>query len=114
MNTLAVLYQKQGRYGEAEPLFKRALTIREKSGDSGNSNLALALENLAIVYDDQGRYGEAEPLYRRALAMREKTSGPEHESVAVELNNLGLLLVRVRRGQARRHDHRLRLSLRQE
>jgi hypothetical protein len=27
---LAVLYQAQGRYGEAEPLFKRALEAKER------------------------------------------------------------------------------------
>ena len=30
LNTLASLYQEQGRYAEAEPLNKRALAIREK------------------------------------------------------------------------------------
>ena len=31
LNNLAELYQAQGRYGEAEPLFKRALAIHEKA-----------------------------------------------------------------------------------
>ena len=31
LNILAVLYQAQGRYAEAEPLLKRALAIKEKS-----------------------------------------------------------------------------------
>ncbi len=31
LNNLAVLYQAQGRYAEAEPLYKRALAIREKA-----------------------------------------------------------------------------------
>ncbi len=31
LNTLAVLYQKLGRNQDAEPLYKRALAIREKS-----------------------------------------------------------------------------------
>ena len=31
LNNLAVLYQAQGRYGEAEPLYQRALAIREKA-----------------------------------------------------------------------------------
>jgi len=30
LNNLAVLYGKRGKYREAEPLCKRALTIREK------------------------------------------------------------------------------------
>ena len=31
LNNLAALYQRQERYADAEPLFKRALAIREKS-----------------------------------------------------------------------------------
>ena len=31
LNNLAALYQRQERYAEAEPLFKRALAIREKA-----------------------------------------------------------------------------------
>jgi tetratricopeptide (TPR) repeat protein len=30
LNNLAELYRVQNRYGEAEPLFKRSLTLREK------------------------------------------------------------------------------------
>ena len=30
LNNLAALYDDQGRYGEAEPLYQRALGIREK------------------------------------------------------------------------------------
>ena len=36
LNNLAALYQRQERYADAEPLFKRALAIRERSlGPSG-------------------------------------------------------------------------------
>ena len=31
LNNLAALYQRQQRYAEAEPLFKRSLAIREKT-----------------------------------------------------------------------------------
>jgi tetratricopeptide (TPR) repeat protein len=31
LNNLAALYDAQGRYGEAEPLYKRALAITEKA-----------------------------------------------------------------------------------
>ena len=30
LNNLAGLYHAQGKYGEAEPLYKRSLAIREK------------------------------------------------------------------------------------
>jgi tetratricopeptide (TPR) repeat protein len=91
LNNLAELYQAQGRYDEAEPMFKRALTIGEKT--LGHPDVATSLNNLALLYQTQGRYNEAEPMLKRSLAMREKTLGPEHPDVALSLNNLaGLYL----------------------
>lgn len=49
------------------PLYKRTITIYEKTLGPGNSRVGAALNNLAALYDDQGRYAEAEPLYERSL-----------------------------------------------
>ena len=70
LNNLALLYDDQGRYAEAEPLYKRALAIDEKALGPDHPDVAQSLNNLAALYDDQGRYAEAEPLYKRALAIR--------------------------------------------
>ena len=69
MNNLARLYGSQGRYAEAEPLYKRSLEIREKKLGKDHPDVATALNNLAELYKSQGRYEEAEPLYQRALAI---------------------------------------------
>ena len=82
LNNLAVLYQAQGRYAEAEPLYKRALAIREKALGPDHPDVGTRLNNLAGLYRAQGRYAEAEPLYQRALAIREKALGPDHPDVA--------------------------------
>ena len=76
LNNLAVLYDEQGRYAEAEPLYKRALAIREKALGPDHPDVATSLNNLALLYDDQGRYADAEPLFKRALAISEKRSVP--------------------------------------
>ena len=75
LNNLALVYEDQGRYAEAEPLLKRSLAVEEKSLGPDNPDLGPALNNLALVYEDQGRYAEAEPLYRRFLAITEKDLG---------------------------------------
>jgi tetratricopeptide (TPR) repeat protein len=62
------LYQ-QGRYTEAEPLYKRALAIWEKALGPDHPELAQSLNNLSVVYQDQGRYAEADTLLKRALAI---------------------------------------------
>ena len=88
LNHLAVLYDAQGKYPEAEPLHKRALAIREKALGPEHADVALSLNNLAELYYNQGRYAEVEPLHKRALTIREKALGPEHPDVALSLNNL--------------------------
>ena len=42
LNNLAVLYSDQGRYAEAEPLYKRALAIREKALGPDHPDVATA------------------------------------------------------------------------
>jgi len=60
LNNLAGLYHHQGRYADAEPLFKRALAINEKSLGPDHPALATPLGNLAGLYADQGRYADSE------------------------------------------------------
>ena len=70
LNNLAMLYNKQGKYDEAEPLYQRALAINEKVLGPDHPDTATSLNNLAALYNNQGKYDEAEPLYQRALAIR--------------------------------------------
>jgi tetratricopeptide (TPR) repeat protein len=88
LNNLAALYQRQERYADAEPLFKRALAIREKSLPRDHPDLGQSLNNLATLYEKQDRHADSEPLFERALAIYEKAAGPEHPAVATLLNNL--------------------------
>ena len=86
-----MLYQAQGRYADAEPLYKRALTIREKALGPDHPNVAVSLNNLAGLYQTQGRYAEAEPLYKQSLAINEEALGSDHPNTALSLNNLAEL-----------------------
>jgi tetratricopeptide (TPR) repeat protein len=88
LNNLAQLYKAQGRYADAEPLFKRSLAISEKTLGPDHPNVAASLNNLAQLYKAQGRYAEAEPLYERSLAISEKALGPDNPKVAISLNDL--------------------------
>jgi tetratricopeptide (TPR) repeat protein len=91
MGRLANLYREQGRYSEAEPLYKRSLVLSEHQLGSNHPDVATSLHNLAVLYSDQGRYSEAEPLYKRSLVLREHQLGSDHPDVAKSLNNLALL-----------------------
>ena len=87
----------EGRYAEAEPLYKRSLAILEKALGPEHPDVAQSLNNLAELYRQQGRYADAEPLYKRSLAIREKALGPEHPDVAQSLNNLAALYLQQQR-----------------
>ncbi len=91
LNNLAVLYDDEGRYAEAETLYKQALAVTEKALGPEHVEVGTYLSNLAGVYKAQGRYAEAVPLLKRALAIAEKKQGPDHPSVAYRLNNLAVI-----------------------
>jgi tetratricopeptide (TPR) repeat protein len=88
---MGLLYDRQGQYADAEPMFKRSLAIKEKTFGPNHPDVAIALINLASLYGEQARFSEAEPLHKRALAINEKALGPNHSDVAAALNNLANL-----------------------
>jgi tetratricopeptide (TPR) repeat protein len=91
LSRLAGLYDDQGRYSDAEPLYIRALSIREEQLGANHPETATSLNNLAGLYREIGRYSDAEPLYVRALSISEKQLGSNHPSTAISLNNLAAL-----------------------
>ena len=54
LNNLAALYQRQERYAEAEPLFKRALAIREKSLGRDHPDLGAVAEQSGDAVREAG------------------------------------------------------------
>ena len=101
LDSLARLYYSQGRYDKAEPLFRKALEIRQTELGDRHPSTATSLNNLAGLYRLQGRYGEAEPLYVQALEIRQTELGDRHPSTATSLNNLaGLYRLQGRYGEA--------------
>ncbi len=93
MNAKALSLYHAGDYIEAEPLYRNALSIREKTLGDGYSDTATSLNNLALLLKAKGDYAGAETLYRHALAIHEKVLGSNNIRTAVSLNNLALILV---------------------
>jgi tetratricopeptide (TPR) repeat protein len=86
----ATYLQDRARYQEAEPLYLRALRIREQPLEPEYLQVATSLDELAILYSKQSKYVEAEPLYLRALAIRKQELGPEHPETAEIMHGLAL------------------------
>jgi tetratricopeptide (TPR) repeat protein len=92
LNDCGVYLHHRARYAEAEPLYQRALAIREKTLGPEHPDVAQSLNNLAGLYYAQGQYAKAEPLHQRALAILEKALGLEHPYLATGLENYAVLL----------------------
>ncbi|QOZ06790.1 tetratricopeptide repeat protein [Bradyrhizobium sp. CCBAU 51765] len=97
LNNLGRVHAGQGRDDLAEPLYKRAIALMEKSLGPDNALVAAELTNLAALYQRQGRFAEAEPLFKRALAVREKALPREHPDIGQSLNNIATLYAKQQR-----------------
>ena len=70
LNNLAGLYDTQGKYAQAEPLYKRSLAISEKALGPEHPDVALSLKNYALLLRKMDRDAEAEKMEARAQAIR--------------------------------------------
>jgi hypothetical protein len=83
---LALLYSKQDRFAEAEPLYKTNLAILEETRVPDKAPLVKTLASLAELYVKQGRHGEAGILSARIRLLEacrqpgEPAPGPTRES----------------------------------
>jgi tetratricopeptide (TPR) repeat protein len=72
LNRLAGHYRDAGRYAEAEPLFKRALAIREKALGPEAPVVALSRNHLAVLAVAQRCWARAADYWQRAKEMIEQ------------------------------------------
>ena len=78
LNNLANIYESQGRYRKAEPLYMQALELRKRLLGEEHPDVAQSLSNLACLYGSQGRYVDAEPLLVKALKIYQRRLGSDH------------------------------------
>ena len=69
LNNLAGLYSAQGRYAEAEPLFRRALPIVETALGPEHPYVAASIRDYAMLLRATGREAEATDLKARVETM---------------------------------------------
>ena len=67
MTTLALELHAQGKYDEAEPLFREALEMSRETLGSKHQNTLAAINNLGALLKAKGDLAAAEPLYGEAL-----------------------------------------------
>lgn len=93
LNTLASVYEDQGRYPEALAYFEAVLAInRDQLQDSplySRHNEATFLNNLGRLHQSRGDYPQALDFYQQSLDIF--TAVQDREGVAIGLNNVGAI-----------------------
>ena len=84
---LASLYQRQGRFREAERLHQLALHQIERTRGSFDPEVAQSLNDLGALYRSLGRYSQAIRVLERAVQVLDRNA-PQRFASAVH-NNLG-------------------------
>ncbi len=74
LNNLAVLYDNQGRNQEAEPLYQRALAIREEALGPDHPSTATTRANYAAFLRATDRDAEAAALEARTRGIQKKAA----------------------------------------
>ena len=81
LNDLAEVYATRSDYPDAEPLFKRSLTIQEQEVTRYRSGIARTLNSLGALYEATARPREARKFYRRVIAILQPALGRDDPSV---------------------------------
>ena len=87
---LGILAQQRGDYDTAEPLYRRALEIKERLGDQ--AGMAASYHQLGMLAQVRGDYDAAETLYRRSLEISERLG--DQAGMAASYDQLGMLAQR--------------------
>ncbi len=90
---LAVVMFTQKRYGDAAPLAKWALQVRQADPKTKHTTLIQNVLLIAMIERKQHHDQEAELLFEQALALQTKALGSEHFQVALTIDDLATTLV---------------------
>jgi len=88
---LAMLFVHQGRFSEADKIFRKILESQERTLGFGHPDVANSLINFGSQYESLGRNEIAESFYTRGLKILETVHGTSHPDLTAPLSSLGLL-----------------------
>ena len=97
MHVMGHVYESLGLYAKAEPLYLRALEIREAALGPRHPFVATTLVNLAELARARGDYNQAAARYARAAAIREEAFGIDDPRVVETRANYAAVLRKTRR-----------------
>jgi tetratricopeptide (TPR) repeat protein len=97
LNKAAMLRNKMGLYRKAEPLFEKALAIRQQTLGENHADTAESYGNIASNLAYQRRYHEAEPLFKKAIAIMEALSLADHPNTHKTRDSLRAMQEEIKR-----------------
>jgi eukaryotic-like serine/threonine-protein kinase len=89
---LGALYERLGRYAEAETILREVLEVRVATLGEEHPDSLAAMNRLGDLMWSQGRFDELERLDRRTLEIRRRLFGDEHPDTLKSLNGLAATL----------------------
>jgi tetratricopeptide (TPR) repeat protein len=77
----------QGKLGEAEPLYREAMSARRRTQGDEHPDTLDSINNLALLLQTQGKRAEALEMFRQELEVRRSVLGEGHPSTLRSLRD---------------------------
>ena len=90
LNDYARFLYDYGKYKEAEQVYLRLISLREKMLGKEHPNTATSYNNIGTTYHYLGNHPKALEYHFKALDIWEKVLGKEYPNTAMSYNNIGL------------------------
>jgi non-specific serine/threonine protein kinase/serine/threonine-protein kinase len=94
MSSLALAYEGEAKYPQAEALLTQTLEIEKRVLGPEHRDTLLSMHNLALVYLKEGKYPQAERLWRQTLDALNRVMGPDSPIAALVTYDMGCLAAR--------------------
>jgi serine/threonine-protein kinase len=95
LGMLGLCLSYQGRFDEAEPLFRESIDIWCSVEGPDSRTASPIMNNFGLMLHEVSRYAEADSMFKRALAIQEKEYGNRHPETATTRYNYAQLLADV-------------------
>jgi eukaryotic-like serine/threonine-protein kinase len=92
--SLAEVYQREGKFDAAEGLLNNLLETERRLGRENSKEAIAALHTLAFVANSRADYPRAEAIYRSVLEKEQRVLSAEDDYTLSTMNNLAMVLSR--------------------
>ncbi len=90
-SNLGVVYDKLGRYLDAERTTGKSILLWKELGMLGTMNYARTVNNLGNALLNQHQYAKAEQWFQEALSIYRAQASPDPAGMALVISNVGLI-----------------------